>query len=113
MDRDATHLFRTAGALFPPASDRVEDLHEAANRFGFDYRETEIKPELGEAIVFLPSLTLHRAKLPEKGERITMTLLCLPSATSWGERIRGEYLGALQNHACGFPPLEDRVTFNS
>lgn len=109
IDRSTTELFKAAGYLFPASEDRTMDLHGDARKAGFDYRETLLKPECGEAIIFQPSTTLHRARLPERGERVTMTLLCLPSAKSWAERIREEHRAVLDNHSCGFPPLQGRL----
>jgi hypothetical protein len=113
IDRSTTDLLKRVGTVFQPVADRQLDIRPVAQSHGFELEESLLRPDLGEAVLFQPANVLHRARIPDRGERITMTLLLLPSANPWREPLRTSLDFALANHACAFPRLPARVEIKS
>lgn len=83
VDEPASEKIMGAGYAFPAIKDREPDLSVYAAKAGVPWPPPETPMKAGEAVLFRPSLVLHRGILPTSHSRYTITLCLLPSVVPW------------------------------
>ncbi len=109
IEKPATDVLKRAGYVFQPREERHFDMGEVIHSLGLPPSEHVAQPECGEAVVFRPSQVMHKAVIPTEGERITVTLLLLPSSAPWRDFLQANLAVILANDSAAFAALQPAV----
>jgi hypothetical protein len=112
IEKSATDVLKRSGYVFQPRAERHDDIGRILAEIGMSNSETLVRPECGEAVVFRPAEVMHKAVVPTDGERVTATLLLLPSSVNWRDFLTANLDSVLANTGASFSQLLPRVDLN-
>lgn len=83
LDRETTGKLEDIGYLFCPLEERLDDLSELAELYGFSIEPICLDLDAGDGILFEPSQLLHKGIWPTSAPRYMIQICFLPSSAPW------------------------------